>query len=433
MNEHKYDNNINSNINSNTDSNNMKINAYKLVAQAEKESQELFSAIDNIAFENQKKVLDAFRKLQISGRHFAPSTGYGYDDIGRDTLGKLFAEVFECEDAIVSPSIANGTHALTIMLFGLLYAGDRLLFATGEPYDTLNEVVFGKDIGSLADYNIQSKIVNLDKDGKIDYPKLLPIISEFKPKVVYLTRSRGYSWRDALSIEDITKAVKAIRAINPDIIIVVDNCYGEFSDIHEPTWAGADVIAGSLIKNPGGGLAPTGGYIAGAQQFISKIAARLTSPSIGTEVGSYNASYLPFYQGLFLAPTVVANSLKGNVLAGRVFNNLGYEVSPTVGSRPQDIILSIKFSTAQQLINFCQSIQYSSPVDSYVTPYPWEMPGYQHKVIMAAGTFIQGASIELSADAPIKEPYIAYLQGGLTYEHCKLAIIEAIQRTNNQN
>lgn len=410
----------------------MNIRAYELIKQAEKESQQLFSYIDTIAYENQLKVLNAFRKWKVSVRHFAPSTGYGYDDIGRDTLNRLFAEVFEAESAIVSPSIANGTHALTIMLFGLLRAGEKLVFATGEPYDTLKEVVFGKENGSLADYNIHSDIVDL-KDGKIDYPSLIKNISSTKPAAVYLTRSRGYSWRDALSIDEIKTAVDTIKSYSPDTVIIVDNCYGEFTDIHEPNGVGADLVAGSLIKNPGGGLAPTGGYIAGKSTLIDRIAGRFTAPSIGLEVGSYYASYIPFYQGLFLAPTVVAAALKGNVLAGRVFHNLGYEVSPDPDNIPRDIIRSIQFKTEHELIDFCQSIQYASPVDSHVTPYPWDMPGYQHKVIMAAGTFIQGASIELSADSPIKTPYIAYMQGGLTYEHCKIAIAEAIERIISQN
>lgn len=405
----------------------MTISAYEHVAQAEKQSQKMFSYIDNIAYENQNKVLDAFRKLRISPRHFSPSTGYGYDDIGRDTLGRLFAEVFEAEKAIVSPAIASGTHALTIMLFGLLRTKDKIVFATGEPYDTLKEVVSGKDIGSLADYGITSEIIELTNYG-IDFAALAASLNKEKPTVVFITRSRGYSSHDALSIDDIKRAVEAVKAVSADIVVAVDNCYGEFVEPHEPTWAGADVMAGSLIKNPGGGLAPTGGYIAGKTALIDRIANRLTSPSIGTEVGSYNSSYLPFYQGLFLAPTVVAAALKGSVLAGRAFSNIGYEVIPSPDKIPGDIIRSIKFDTEAELVAFCQSIQFSSPVDSHVTPYPWDMPGYLHQVIMAAGSFIQGSSIELSADSPIKAPYIAYMQGGLTYEHCKIAVTEALER-----
>jgi cystathionine beta-lyase family protein involved in aluminum resistance len=405
----------------------MTISTYELIKKSEEQSQNLFDRINTTAYENQKKVLEAFRKHQISPRHFAPTTGYGYDDAGRGTLNKLFAEIFHAERALVSPLIVNGTHALAVTLFGLLKTGDRILFATGEPYDTLQAVVRGVGNGSLADYGIRADVLNL-KYGKVDEKRLKELVDGKKPDAVYFTRSRGYAWRDALSLEELKRASDIAKSANPSAIVIVDNCYGEFVDTREPTEAGADVVAGSLIKNPGGGLAPTGGYIAGKENCIARIAGRLTTPSLGDEVGSYNASYQPFYQGLFLAPSVVAAALKGSVLAGRVFRNLGYRVSPAPSKIPGDIIRSIRFRTAEELIAFCQSIQYSSPVDSHVTPYPWDMPGYQHKVIMAAGTFVQGASIELSADSPIKEPYIAYMQGGLTYEHCKIAIEEAVER-----
>ncbi len=405
----------------------MTISTYELIKKSEEQSQNLFDRINTTAYENQKKVLEAFRKHQISPRHFAPTTGYGYDDAGRGTLNKLFAEIFRAERALVSPLIVNGTHALAVTLFGLLKTGDRILFATGEPYDTLQAVVRGVGNGSLADYGIRADVLNL-KYGKVDEKRLKELVDGKKPDAVYFTRSRGYAWRDALSLEELKRASDIAKSANPSAIVIVDNCYGEFVDTREPTEAGADVVAGSLIKNPGGGLAPTGGYIAGKENCIARIAGRLTTPSLGDEVGSYNASYQPFYQGLFLAPSVVAAALKGSVLAGRVFRNLGYRVSPAPSKIPGDIIRSIRFRTAEELIAFCQSIQYSSPVDSHVTPYPWDMPGYQHKVIMAAGTFVQGASIELSADSPIKEPYIAYMQGGLTYEHCKIAIEEAVER-----
>lgn len=405
----------------------MSISTYELIRKAEAQSQKLFGRINDIAYENQKKVLDAFRKLKISPRHFAPTTGYGYDDAGRDTLNKLFAEIFRAERALVSPLIVNGTHALTVTLFGLLKTGDRILFATGEPYDTLLEVVRGDGNGSLKDYGISAHVLPL-KHGKIDEKRLSERVRETRPTAVYFTRSRGYAWRDALSIEELERASGIVKSAYPDAVVIVDNCYGEFADTREPTEAGADVIAGSLIKNPGGGLAPTGGYIAGKESCIIKIAGRLTTPSLGDEVGSYHASYQPFYQGLFIAPTVVAAALKGSVLAGRVFYNLGCRVSPAPSKMPGDIIRSVRFATAEELIAFCQSVQFSSPVDSHVTPYPWDMPGYRHQVIMAAGSFVQGASIELSADSPIKEPYIAYMQGGLTYEHCKIAITEAVER-----
>ena len=402
---------------------------YEIIQQAEQNAQKLFNEIDNdIALFNQNKVLDAFRKNRVSLRHFAPTTGYGYDDIGRDTLAKVFSDVFCAENSIVSPNILSGTHALTIALFGILRPNDLMISVTGAPYDTLNEVISGKNIGSLAEYGIKYDQVELTTDGKLDFGEISRVLSEKQPKLVFITRSKGYAWRDALSIKDIENATKIIKKASPNSIIMVDNCYGEFTDKKEPLEVGADIIVGSLIKNVGGGIAPTGGYIAGKSDCIEQIGYRLTSPSIGTEVGSYNSSYLPFYEGLFFAPTVVASAVKGSILAGFTFKSLGYEVNPEPETRPGDIIRSIKFNTAEELISFVQGVQYSSPVDSHVTPEPWEMPGYQHQVIMAAGTFVQGASLELSADSPIKEPYIAYLQGGLTYQHCKIAIAECIER-----
>lgn len=402
---------------------------YEIIQQAEQNAQKLFNEIDNdIALFNQNKVLDAFRKNRVSLRHFAPTTGYGYDDIGRDTLAKVFSDVFCAENSIVSPNILSGTHALTIALFGILRPNDLMISVTGAPYDTLNEVILGKNIGSLAEYGIKYDQVELTTDGKLDFDEISRVLSEKQPKLVFITRSKGYAWRDALSIKDIENATKIIKKASPNSIIMVDNCYGEFTDKKEPLEVGADIIVGSLIKNVGGGIAPTGGYIAGKSDCIEQIGYRLTSPSIGTEVGSYNSSYLPFYEGLFFAPTVVASAVKGSILAGFAFKSLGYEVNPEPETRPGDIIRSIKFNTAEELISFVQGVQYSSPVDSHVTPEPWEMPGYQHQVIMAAGTFVQGASLELSADSPIKEPYIAYLQGGLTYQHCKIAIAECIER-----
>lgn len=388
--------------------------------------QDLFKKIDDIAFINQDKVLEAFRKIGVSPRHFFSSTGYGYDDTARDTLNKLFAEVFRTEDAIVSPLIASGTHALTIALFGLLKPKDIMLCVSGKPYDTLEEVIFGENNGSLKDYLIEYQQIDLKSD-RLDYDAIDLKLKQIQPKIVYLQRSRGYEWRDAFSLNDLKTLVKTVRKNNKTALIVLDNCYGEFVDTIEPTEIGVDVMIGSLIKNVGGGLAPTGGYVVGTQKAIEAISYRLTSPSIGKEVGSYNGSYIPFYQGLFLAPTVVRNAIKGNILAGFVFSKLGYEVSPSLDYLPKDIIRSIKFKTSEELIAFCQAIQYASPVDSNVTPYPWDMPGYTHQVIMAAGTFIQGASIELSADSPIKEPFIAYMQGGLTYEHVKIAIVNCLE------
>lgn len=399
----------------------------KLIEIAETKAKAAFDEIESRALFNQKKVLDAYRNARISYYHFNPTSGYGYSDAGREKLSEVFAEVFGAESAIVSPNIVSGTHALTIAMFGLLKSGDLLLSATGSPYDTLQEVISGKDNGSLADYEINYDEIQL-KDGGIDREALESYVREKKPTVVMLTRSRGYAWRDALTTADIAAAADIIKRNSPKSVVLVDNCYGEFVETREPTQCGADVIVGSLIKNAGGGLAPTGGYIAGKSDLIAKIGYRLTSPSIGNEVGSYAASYMPFFQGLFLAPIVTKNALKSAILASNVFTELGFEALPEPGKMPGDIICSIKFNAPEPMINFIQSIQYLSPVESYATPEPWDMPGYTDQVIMAAGTFVQGASIELSADGPVRAPYIAYLQGALTYEHGKLAISEFLSR-----
>ena len=399
----------------------------KLIGIAETKAKATFDEIESRALFNQKKVLDAYRNARISYYHFNPTSGYGYSDAGREKLSEVFAEVFGAESAIVSPNIVSGTHALTIAMFGLLKSGDLLLSATGSPYDTLQEVISGKDNGSLADYKINYDEIQL-KDGGIDREALESYVREKKPTVVMLTRSRGYAWRDALTTADIAAAADIIKRNSPKSVVLVDNCYGEFVETREPTQCGADVIVGSLIKNAGGGLAPTGGYIAGKSDLIAKIGYRLTSPSIGNEVGSYAASYMPFFQGLFLAPIVTKNALKSAILASNVFAELGFEALPEPGKMPGDIICSIKFNAPEPMINFIQSIQYLSPVESYATPEPWDMPGYTDQVIMAAGTFVQGASIELSADGPVRAPYIAYLQGALTYEHGKLAISEFLSR-----
>lgn len=383
-----------------------------------------FQKIDAISEYNQAKVLKALQEEQIAARHFSPSTGYGYDDIGRDALERVFTRVFGCEDALVRPQIASGTHAIALVLFGLLLPNDEMLSITGKPYDTLEESIGirGEAFGSLKQYGISYKQVELTSQGEIDLEMIKQSIHK-KTKIVYIQRSRGYSWRESLSIEQIQRAIIEIRKVKQDVIVVVDNCYGEFTDIQEPIQVGADVMAGSLIKNPGGGLAPTGGYIAGTKICIGKIANRLTSPGIGREVGSYAAMYTPFFQGLFLAPHVVAQALKGMVLAAHVYQEQGFTVLPSFDASRNDIIQAIQFKTKEQLIAFCQAIQSASPIDSHVTPEPWDMPGYEAQVIMAAGAFVQGASIELSADAPIKDPYIVYMQGGLTYEHVKLAVM----------
>ena len=396
----------------------------QLIGKYEQKCAPVFDQIDEIALYNQYKVLNAFRDNSIGPRHFAQTTGYGYDDVARDTLYKLFADIFGAEKAIASPLIMSGTHALTLALFGLLRPNDLLLSMTGKPYDTLEDVISGKNIGSLADFGVRYDEIDY---RKISDETLKETLTKLNPKVVFFQRSRGYTDNKAISIDEFSKIFAKTKEILPNAIIVTDNCYGEFTDRLEPTQIGADVIVGSLIKNPGGGIAPTGGDVAGKGEYIDQIAGRFSSPSVGAEGGSYAGNYVPFYQGLFLAPRVTANAMKGAVLFSCAFSDLGYVTIPSFTEKPNDIICSINFNTAEELIAFCQGVQYASPIDSNVTPYPWDMPGYNHQVIMAAGTFMQGASIELSADAPIKEPYIAYSQGGLTYEHLKIALYEIIK------
>ncbi len=397
-----------------------------IINAAQDKLKEQFAEVEEIATFNQLKVLNAFQNNNVGLRHLSQTNGYGYDDIGRDTLCKIFADVFKCESAIVSPLIVSGTHALTLALYGVLRPDDEMLAITGSPYDTLKEVITGEGNGSLKDFRVSYRQQEL-KNGKIDIQSLKDNINS-KTKLVFIGRSRGYEWRDALSVEEIGEAIKAVRAIKNDVCIMIDNCYGEFMDYMEPTEVGADLMAGSLIKNPGGGLAPTGGYILGKKKYTDLVAGRLTSPSIGMEVGSYAYGYKDFYQGLFMAPHIVSNAVKGSMLLGQVFHDLGFETMPLPGEKCRDIIRSVKFDTKEQLIDFCRAIQQASPIDSNVVPFPWDMPGYEDQVIMAAGTFVAGASIELSADAPIREPYIAYMQGGLTYEHVKIACMYCVEK-----
>ncbi|MCH5350392.1 MAG: methionine gamma-lyase family protein [Clostridiales bacterium] len=389
---------------------------HRLIDSAIKSLQKQFKKVDEIALTNERKVLDAFREHRIALRHFAPTTGYGYDDVARDTLNKLYATVFGGEEGIVSPLIASGTHALTIALFGLLRPGQTLLCATGTPYDTLNDVIFGDNIGSLKDFNVDTVIVPL-KNGKPDISAIKAEIKKRKPSVVAVQRSRGYDMRPALSVDTINEIYEIAKTV--DAFVLVDNCYGEFTESAEPK---ADALVGSLIKNPGGGIAPTGGYIVGSKKAISQIEGRLTSPSIGREVGSYSGDYRLFYEGLFLSPHTTAQAIKTAMLFSEVFTSLGYETMPKTGESYDDIICSIKFGDKDSLIKFCKAVQSASPVDSFVTPEPWNMPGYEDQVIMAAGAFIQGSSIELSCDGPIRPPYIAYIQGGLTIEHGIIAL-----------
>lgn len=394
-----------------------------LLEAAEDRCAAAFSRIDRIALANTEKVLDAMQAHQVAARHFAPTTGYGYDDVGRDTLERLFAELFGAEAAIVRPQIASGTHALSLCLFGVLLPGDELMYASGAPYDTLEDVigVRGCPAGSLREMGVSYCEIPLDEKGKPDLPA---IRAAMKPatRVVAVQRSRGYSARPSLMPKDIKPLSDMLRADFPTAVLMVDNCYGEFVCQKEPTQCGADLCVGSLIKNPGGGLAPTGGYIVGRADLVERVAFRLTAPGIGQEVGSYAGSYQPFYQGLFLAPHVVAQAMKTAVLAAAMFESLGMNTTPKPDEPRSDIIQALELGTPERLIAFCQGIQMASPIDSMALPEPWDMPGYQHKVIMAAGTFVSGASIELSADAPMREPYTAFLQGGLTYSHGKLAL-----------
>ncbi len=391
------------------------------IRRAEECLKEQFSEIDEVALFNTEKVLTAFREEEIALRHFNPSTGYGYGDEGREKLGKVFAHAFGAEAAVVSPALLSGTHALTVALFGVLRPRDNILFITGRPYDTIQGVIWGEGNGSLKDFGVGYKVVPLGKEGKVDFAAVAQALEEGKFRMVYIQRSRGYELRDAFSVDEIGKMCDFVRGRGFGGCIFVDNCYGEFVEKREPCEVGADIIVGSLIKNPGGGLAPTGGYIAGKALFIEQCLRRLTAPTVGGEIGSYAYGYLPYFQGFFLAPHVVAQALKGGLLIGKCMEELGFENFPKIGAHPADITRAIRFNTERELTHFIQSVQEVSPVDSFVKLEAWDMPGYDDKVIMAAGTFVAGASIELSADAPIRKPYTAYFQGGLTYEHCSLA------------
>lgn len=398
----------------------------ELVSKSEKKIEHIFGKYEDICAYNQYKVLDAFQKNGVSDRHFNWNTGYGYDDIGREVTEKVFAEVFKAEKAIVRTQIVNGTHALSLILSGILRPGDEIIYISGKPYDTLEEVIGirGNEMGSLSEFGITYKEVPL-KNNKLDFTGIKKAISD-KTKMVTLQRATGYSWRKAIEIDDIENAVQEVKAIDDKIVFMVDNCYGEFLDILEPTEIGADVMAGSLIKNPGGGLALSGGYIVGKSQLIDKIMYRLTCPGIGGECGLTFGQTRNILQGLFMAPNVVKGAIKGAILCGEVYSQLGYDTCPKTGDARSDIIQGIKFLSEEKVIGFCQGVQEAAPIDSFVKPEPWDMPGYDTPVIMAAGAFIQGSSIELSADAPIREPYIAYFQGGLSYEHSKFGIIKSM-------
>lgn len=387
-----------------------------------------FEEIDKNAEFNQMKVIKAMQENRVSDIHFAATTGYGYNDLGRDTLEAVYASVFHTESALVRPNLISGTHALSIALSGNLRPGDELLSPAGKPYDTLEEVIgIRESVGSLKEYGVVYRQVDLLPDGTFDYGSIEKAINE-KTRLVTIQRSKGYDTRPTFSVSQIGELIAFIKNIKPEVICMVDNCYGEFVERIEPSDVGADMIVGSLIKNPGGGLAPIGGYIAGRTDCIDRASYRLTAPGLGKEVGASLGLNQSFYQGLFLSPTVVAGALKGAVFAANVYERLGFPVVPDGSQSRHDIIQAVTFGNPEGVIAFCQGIQAAAPVDSFVTPEPWDMPGYDAPVIMAAGAFVQGSSIELSADAPIKPPYAVYFQGGLTWYHAKLGILMSLQK-----
>lgn len=392
-----------------------------------------FDKIDETAQANQLKVIHAMQKNKVSAACFAQSSGYGYDDYGRDTLEKVYADCFHTEDALVRPQITCGTHALALALLSNLRPGDELLSASGKPYDTLEEVIgIRPSKGSLAEYGISYRQVDLLPDGKFDYEGMKNAIRD-NTKMVTMQRSKGYQARQTLSVEQIGEMVAFVKRINPNIICMVDNCYGEFVQETEPSDYGADLTVGSLIKNPGGGLAPIGGYLAGTKQCVENAAYRLTSPGLGKEVGASLGVIQSFYQGLFQAPVVTAGALKGAIFAANLYGQLGFPVIPNADEPRYDIIQAVTLGSPQRLLAFCEGIQAAAPVDSFVTPEPWDMPGYDSKVIMAAGAFVQGSSIELSADGPLREPYNVYFQGGLTWYHAKYGILMSLQKLYERN
>ena len=400
----------------------------KFARETEAALKERFEEIDGVAEYNQLKVIKAMQEARVSDIHFAGTTGYGYNDLGRDTLEEVYARAFHGEDALVRPQLISGTHALTVALSGNLRPGDEILSPVGKPYDTLEEVIGIRDsVGSLKEFGITYSQVDLLPDGSFDFEGIRKAINE-RTKLVEIQRSKGYATRPTLSVARIGELISFIKSIKPDVICMVDNCYGEFVETLEPTDVGADMIVGSLIKNPGGGLAPIGGYIVGRKDCIERAAYRLTAPGLGKEVGASLGVSQSLYQGLFLAPTVVAGALKGAVFAANLYEKLGFGVVPNGSESRHDIIQAITFGTPEGVIRFCEGIQAAAPVDSFVTPEPWAMPGYDSDVIMAAGAFIQGASIELSADAPIKPPYAVYFQGGLTWYHAKYGIMMALEK-----
>ncbi|MCG3412572.1 methionine gamma-lyase family protein [Staphylococcus massiliensis] len=404
----------------------------QLVETVESELAPYFKEVDAISLYNQEKVLDAFHAVKVSESDLLGTTGYGYDDFGRDHLEEIYARTFKAEDALVRPQIISGTHAITIALQSILQAGDELLYITGTPYDTLQEVIGinGNGVMSLKEYGVSYQDVPL-KDGAFDTEQILDSIHD-KTKVVAIQRSKGYDQRPSVDIDAIEAIIQTIKSKHPNVIVFVDNCYGEFVERTEPIECGADIIAGSLIKNPGGGLAKIGGYIAGRQDLIERCGYRLTAPGIGKEAGASLYSLHEMYQGFFMAPHVVAQSLKGSLFTSLLLEKVNMTTSPKYNAKRTDLIQTVTFDTKEQMIQFCQSIQHASPVNAHFSPEPSYMPGYEDDVIMAAGTFVQGSSIELSADGPIRPPYEAYVQGGLTYEHVKIAVMRAVKKLQDQ-
>ncbi|HYK71728.1 MAG TPA: methionine gamma-lyase family protein [Pseudoneobacillus sp.] len=398
-----------------------------LVLEVENQIRPIHQEIEERIDVNQYRVLKSFQNHKVSDSHFIPSTGYGYDDIGRDTLEKIYAEVFGAESGLVRPQIISGTHAISIALFGVLRPGDELLYITGKPYDTLEEIVGirGSGIGSLKEFGITYQSVSLTNEGKVDFDE---VAKQIKPntKMIGIQRSKGYATRPSFKIEEIKEMIRFVKEIKSDVVVFVDNCYGEFVEDLEPCHVGADLMAGSLIKNPGGGIAKTGGYIVGKSKWVEACSYRMTSPGIGAEAGASLYSLQEMYQGFFLAPHVVGQALKGAVFTAAILEKLGMNSEPKWNKKRTDLIQSVQFDNRDMMVAFCQAIQFSSPINSHVTPYPSYMPGYEDDVIMAAGTFIQGASIELTADGPTRPPYVAYVQGGLTYSHVKIAICIAL-------
>lgn len=400
---------------------------YEFGEKIEESLKERFAEIDARAEYNQMKVIKAMQENRVSAECFNMSSGYGYNDLGRDTLEKVYASCFKGEDALVRPQITCGTHALALALMSNLRPGDELMSPVGKPYDTLEEVIgIRPSKGSLAEYGVTYSQVDLLPDGSFDYENIKKAIND-RTKLVTIQRSKGYATRPTLSVTRIGELISFIKNIKPDVICMVDNCYGEFVEEKEPLEVGADMIVGSLIKNPGGGLAPIGGYIVGKKECVENAAYRLTSPGLGKEVGASLGVIQSFYQGFFMAPTVVSGALKGAVFAANIYEKLGFSVIPNGTESRHDIIQAVTFNNPDAMIAFCEGIQAAAPVDSFVTPEPWDMPGYDSQVIMAAGAFIQGSSIELSADGPMKDPYAVYFQGGLTWEHAKLGILKSLQ------